>query len=116
MGVKFAIDDFGTGYGSFLYIKKHPIDHLKIDKSFIDNLFNCEENKAITNSIIDLSHKLGKTVVAEGIDKQEELDFLMMRGCDFYQGFLSSRAIPSADFENKFLQADPRPQTAPQAS
>ena len=116
LGVKIAIDDFGTGYGSFLYLKKHPIDHIKIDKSFIDNLFNCEENKAITNSIIDLSHKLGKTVVAEGIDKQEELDFLMMRGCDFYQGFLSSRAIPSADFANKFLQADPCPQSASQTS
>lgn len=104
LGVKIAIDDFGTGYGSFLYLKKHPIDHIKIDRSFINNLFNCEENKAITNSIIDLSHKLGKTVIAEGVDKHEELDFLMMRGCDIYQGYLSSRAIPSSDFAVKFLQ------------
>lgn len=110
LGVKIAIDDFGTGYGSFLYLKKHPIDHVKIDRSFISNLFNCEENKAITNSIIDLSHKLGKTVIAEGVDKQEELDFLMMRGCDIYQGFLSSKALPSNDFATKFLQPTRYPQ------
>lgn len=112
LGVKIAIDDFGTGYGSFLYLKKHPIDHIKIDRSFINNLFNCEENKAITNSIIDLSHKLGKTVIAEGVDKQEELDFLMMRGCDIFQGFLSSRAIPSSDFAVKFLQTKKYTETA----
>ncbi len=112
LGVNIAIDDFGTGYGSFLYLKKHPIDHIKIDRSFINNLFNCEENKAITNSIIDLSHKLGKTVIAEGVDKQEELDFLMMRGCDIYQGFLSSQAIPSSDFAVKFLQTKQYTETA----
>lgn len=104
LGVKIAIDDFGTGYGSFSYLKKHPIDHIKIDQSFIKNLFDGEANKAITNSIIDLSHKLGKTVIAEGVDKQEVLDCLMMRGCDIYQGFLSSRALPSADFATRFLQ------------
>ncbi len=103
LGVKLALDDFGTGYGSFSYLKKHPIDHIKIDRSFVDNLFACEENKAITTSIIDLSHKLGKTVIAEGVDNQEELDFLMMHGCDIYQGFFSSRAIPSADFAKRFL-------------
>ncbi len=106
LGVKIAIDDFGTGYGSFSYLQKHPIDHIKIDRSFVVNLFESEENKAITNSIIDLSHQLGKTVIAEGVDKQEELDFLMMKGCDMYQGFLSSRAIPSVDFANRFLKTN----------
>ena len=105
LGVKIALDDFGTGYSSFSYLKNYPIDHVKIDRLFIDNLFTCEENKAITTSIIDLSHRLGKTVVAEGVDSQEELDFLMMKGCDIYQGFLSSRAIPSADFARKYLHA-----------
>ncbi len=106
LGVKIALDDFGTGYGSFSYLKKHPIDHIKIDRSFVDNLFNCEENKAITTSIIDLSHKLGKTVIAEGVDSQDELDFLMLRGCDIYQGFYTSRAIPSVEFAEKFLFDD----------
>lgn len=103
LGVKIALDDFGTGYSSFAYLKNYPIDHVKIDRSFIDNLFSCEENKAITTSIIDLSHRLGKIVVAEGVDSQEELDFLMMKGCDIYQGFLSSRAIPSHDLAKKYL-------------
>ncbi|OED36314.1 hypothetical protein AB833_27190 [Chromatiales bacterium (ex Bugula neritina AB1)] len=103
LGVKLALDDFGTGYGSFSYLKKHPIDHIKIDRSFIDNLFACDKNKAITTSIIDLSHKLGKTVVAEGVDSHEELNFLTMHKCDIYQGFLSSRAIPAADFARKYL-------------
>lgn len=106
LGVKIALDDFGTGYSSFSYLKNYPIDHVKIDRLFIDNLFSCEENKAITTSIIDLSHRLGKTVVAEGVDSQEELDFLMMKGCDTYQGFLSSQAIPSADFAKKYLSSD----------
>lgn len=106
LGVKIALDDFGTGYSSFSYLKKHPIDHIKIDRSFVENLFACEENKAITTSIIDLSHKLGKTVVAEGVDDQEELDFLMMHGCDIYQGFLNSRAIPADDFCSRFLAKD----------
>lgn len=104
LGVKIALDDFGTGYSSFSYLKSYPIDYVKIDRLFIDNLFNCEENKAITTSIIDLAHRLGKTVVAEGVDSQEELDFLMMKGCDTYQGFLSSRAIPSHDFAAKYLK------------
>jgi len=106
LGVKIALDDFGTGYSSFSYLKNYPIDHVKIDRLFIDNLFSCDENKAITTSIIELSHRLGKTVVAEGVDSQEELDFLMMKGCDTYQGFLSSRAIPSHDFAKKYLSAD----------
>ena len=106
LGVKIALDDFGTGYGSFSYLKKHPIDHIKIDRSFVDNLFACEENKAITTSIIDLSHTLGKTVIAEGVDSQDELDFLMLRGCDIYQGFYTSRAIPSVEFAKKFLFND----------
>ncbi len=106
LGVKIALDDFGTGYSSFSYLKNYPIDHVKIDRLFIDNLFNCEQNKAITTSIIELSHRLGKTVVAEGVDSQEELDFLMMKGCDIYQGFLSSRAIPSQDFARKYLHRD----------
>lgn len=106
LGVKIALDDFGTGYGSFSYLKKHPIDHIKIDRSFVDNLFNCEENKAITTSIIDLSHTLGKTVIAEGVDSQDELDFLMLRGCDIFQGFYTSRAIPSLEFEQRFLFND----------
>lgn len=103
LGVKIALDDFGTGYGSFSYLKKHPIDHIKIDRSFVDNLFSCDANKAITTSIIDLSHKLGKTVIAEGVDSQEELDFLMMKGCDIYQGFYTCKAIPSADFARRFF-------------
>lgn len=106
LGIKIALDDFGTGYSSFSYLKNYPIDHVKIDRLFIDNLFSCEENKAITTSIIELSHRLGKTVVAEGVDSQEELDFLMMKGCDIYQGFLSSRAIPSQDFAKKYLSKE----------
>lgn len=99
MGVRLAIDDFGTGYSSLSYLKRFPIDVLKIDKSFIDNTPLDSDNVAITIAIIAMAKALNFTVLAEGVEKQEQLDFLHQNGCDMYQGYYKSRPLPANEFE-----------------
>nr|WP_278335907.1 EAL domain-containing protein [Desnuesiella massiliensis] len=94
-----ALDDFGTGYSSLTYLKKLPIDIVKIDKEFISNALNEKVDEKIVNTIINLNHELNLKVVAEGIETKEQLNFLRETGCDFGQGFLFSKAIPAEDFE-----------------
>jgi len=103
-GIRLAIDDFGTGYSSLSYLKRFPIDVLKIDKSFIDDLPFEKEDMAIVIAIIEMGKALGYQVLAEGIEEQEQLDFLTDKGCNLYQGFLKSKAIPADEFE-KFLRS-----------
>lgn len=104
-GIKIALDDFGTGYSSLTYLKKLPIDIVKIDKEFISNAFYEAVDKKIVKTIINLNHELNLNVVAEGIETKEQLNFLKENGCDVGQGFLFSKAIPAEDFE-KLLQED----------
>jgi diguanylate cyclase (GGDEF)-like protein/PAS domain S-box-containing protein len=93
LGVRLAIDDFGTGYSSLSYLKRFPVDYVKIDQSFIRGLGEGTEDAAITKAIIDMAHSLGLKVVAEGVENQQQLDFLRSNGCDEVQGYLISRPI-----------------------
>ncbi len=97
-GIKLAIDDFGTGYSSLAYLKRLPLDVLKIDKRFIENLPHAEDDQSITKAIIDLAHNLRFKVLAEGVETAEQLDFLREQHCDYYQGYYFSRPVPAAEF------------------
>jgi diguanylate cyclase (GGDEF)-like protein/PAS domain S-box-containing protein len=94
LGVGISVDDFGTGYSSLSYLKRLPIDRLKIDRSFVQDLGHDEDDAAICASIIGLGHLMDLRVVAEGVETQEQLDWLRSRGCDELQGFLLGRPQP----------------------
>ena len=101
MGIGISIDDFGTGYSSLSKLRTYPIDTLKIDKSFVDDLPGDPTAVTITKTIIDLAHNLGCRVVAEGVETKEQLDFLVENHCEFFQGYYFYKPMPSADFEMK---------------
>jgi diguanylate cyclase (GGDEF)-like protein/PAS domain S-box-containing protein len=101
LGVTLAIDDFGTGYSSLNYLHRFPLDVLKIDKSFVDGLGSGGEGTEIVAAVINLAHTLGLQVVAEGVERQAQLDRLGALGCDFAQGFLISRPVPSHEVRDK---------------
>ncbi len=98
-GIKIAIDDFGTGYSSLAYLRKFDIDYVKIDKSFTSNIHAGSSDMALCEAIIVMAHKLGKKVIAEGIETQAQLDLLIKAGCDFGQGYLFSKPVPADAFE-----------------
>ena len=98
LGVRLAIDDFGTGYSSFAYLKHFPLNILKIDKTFIEDLAALDDDKEIAAAIIGLGHTLHLQLIAEGVETEEQLQFLREQGCDFYQGYYKSPAIPAPDF------------------
>jgi len=104
MGIKVAIDDFGTGYSSLNYLKRFPIDTLKIDKSFVSDLCKHPHDKAIVRAIITLGHALDLTVVAEGVETREQLESLIELECDVLQGFLFSKALSREDFEELLIE------------
>ena len=97
-GMKIAIDDFGTGYSSLGYLQKLPIDYIKIDRSFVNNIDSSENDKSIVDAILALAQKLGLKVVAEGIERNSQKDFLHRSGCEFGQGYLMFRPMSEADF------------------
>jgi EAL domain-containing protein (putative c-di-GMP-specific phosphodiesterase class I) len=94
-GVRLAIDDFGSGYASLSHLKQLPVDVLKIDKSFVQNLGTNDEDDAIVRSTIELAHSLGICVVAEGVESEEILERLAELGCDMAQGYCLSRPFPA---------------------
>ena len=94
-GVRVAIDDFGSGYASFTHLKQLPVDVLKIDRSFVQNLGSNDEDDAIVRSAIDLAHNLNVLVVAEGVENEESLGRLAALGCDMAQGYSLSRPVPA---------------------
>jgi len=102
LGIHLAIDDFGTGYSSLAYLKRFPLDVLKIDKSFIDDIPHDNSDMEISATIIAMGKILGFKVLAEGVETKEQLDFLAEKGCDIYQGYLKSKPMNAVDFE-KFL-------------
>ncbi|RSL33957.1 bifunctional diguanylate cyclase/phosphodiesterase [Salibacterium salarium] len=100
LGVKIAIDDFGTGYSSLSYLKQFPIDHLKIDKSFINDISHEAGDQDIITTIIALGHNLKLKVIAEGVETKEQLDFLKQYQCDVIQGYYFSKPIDSNNIPN----------------
>ena len=99
MGIKIALDDFGTGYASLKNLQILPIDTLKIDKSFIDRIAHKKHDDKLVSALISLIHELQITVVAEGVENEIQLDYLIRKGCDIIQGFLLSRPIGEAQLD-----------------
>jgi EAL domain-containing protein (putative c-di-GMP-specific phosphodiesterase class I) len=97
LGLHLAIDDFGTGYSSLSYLKRFPVDVLKIDRSFVDGLGEDSEDQAIVTAVIGMAHALGLRVVAEGVEREIQLDELRRLRCDAVQGYLTGRPHPAAD-------------------
>jgi diguanylate cyclase (GGDEF)-like protein/PAS domain S-box-containing protein len=104
-GLKFSLDDFGTGYSSLSYLKRLPLDQLKIDISFVRDILSDASSGAIAQTIISLGRTMGLSVIAEGVETEEQRDFLVRLGCHAFQGFLFSRAIPLDVFEKQWLNS-----------
>ena len=103
LGISLSLDDFGTGYSSLSYLRDIPFDTLKIDKSFIDTM---QENKAFINMIIGISRDLELEVVAEGVETQQQLEYLKAMQCEMYQGYLCSKPLPAHQFEERFKECN----------
>ena len=97
-GVKFSVDDFGTGYSSLVYLKLLPFSQLKIDKSFIQDVNTDQYDAKIVETIIIMANHLGLDVIAEGVEKLTELEFLRERGCIKYQGYYFSKPLYGDEF------------------
>ena len=104
LGIAVSIDDFGTGYSSFGYLQHLPLDALKIDRIFIQRLFQEEKSAEIVRAIISLAHNLNLKVIAEGVETRQQLEFLRDEGCDFAQGYLISRPIPADEMTQLLLE------------
>ena len=98
LGVTLSIDDFGTGYSSLSYLKQFPLDELKIDRSFVMDLPGRDADVAIARTVVDLGHRLGMSVTAEGVETLAQLHCLQQQGCDTYQGFLYSKPLAGEQF------------------
>ena len=106
MGIRFALDDFGTGYSSLAYLKKLPLDQVKIDRSFVRNLLVDADDAALCRAIIMLGHSLDLKIIAEGVETDSQRDFLQAHGCHFAQGYLFARPMPAEELEQWLQQAD----------
>jgi EAL domain-containing protein (putative c-di-GMP-specific phosphodiesterase class I) len=109
LGVRIVFDDFGTGYASLSYLKKFPLDGLKIDRSFVLDLLSHPDDAAIVSSTIVLTKQLGLSIIAEGIENRATADFLATMGCEEGQGYFFGRPMPVSEFERQFLVSPDKP-------
>lgn len=103
-GIRFALDDFGTGYSSLNYLTQLPINTLKIDKSFIDNIGRIKEKAFLISSIMEIGQKLGLSIVAEGVETEDQFKYLVKRRCERIQGYLLSKPLPEGDVMRKLME------------
>jgi len=111
LGVHITIDDFGTGYSSLSYLKRFPINSLKIDKSFVRHSITNPQDTGITRTIIAMAHALNLKVIAEGVETQQQLDFLTSLGCDAAQGFFIHAPMPAEELSVWLAEKKINPQT-----
>ena len=113
-GIRLAIDDFGTGYSSLSYIKRLPIDTVKVDRSFVNDLSaDATHNIKIVAAIVSMAHDLKLKVVAEGVETEQQLEFLNNLRCDEIQGYWFSRPLPAADASELLTEHVPTPSPCP---
>jgi EAL domain-containing protein (putative c-di-GMP-specific phosphodiesterase class I) len=109
MGVQIAIDDFGTGYSSLLYLKQFPVDKLKVDRTFVQDLGHDDDDRAIVASLVSLAAAVNAVIVAEGVETHEQLDIVGELGCDLAQGYLWSPAVSGDDIPDLVERLNSRP-------
>jgi EAL domain-containing protein (putative c-di-GMP-specific phosphodiesterase class I) len=112
MGVHLAIDDFGTGYSNLNYLKRFPVDKLKLDQSFVRDILSDGDDLAISRAVVAMAHGLRLTVVAEGVECAGQLELLASLGCDLVQGYLFSPPVPAERFARLLLEGVARPDGA----
>jgi EAL domain-containing protein (putative c-di-GMP-specific phosphodiesterase class I) len=112
MGVRLALDDFGTGYSSLIYLRRFAFDKIKIDKSFLESMEATGESAILVHSVVHLGRALGLTVIAEGVETEEQRRFLQAVGCHQLQGFLFSKPVPAADVARLLEIGHLRPKAA----
>jgi EAL domain-containing protein (putative c-di-GMP-specific phosphodiesterase class I) len=106
MGVQLSVDDFGTGYSSLTYLKRLPVNELKIDRSFVMDMLNNKQDEIIVKSTIELAHNMGLKVIAEGIEDEATYNMLKKLGCDMGQGYYMGRPVDPTELQ-KWLTSSP---------
>jgi EAL domain-containing protein (putative c-di-GMP-specific phosphodiesterase class I) len=104
LGLSLSLDDFGTGYSSLSYLRRFPIDELKIDRSFINDIHTNPDDAAIAGAIVAMAHSLGLSVVAEGVEKEEQADLLATLGCNQVQGYYYARPMAAIAFAERLQE------------
>ena len=104
LGIRLALDDFGTGYSSLQYLKRLPLEQLKIDQSFIRELDTDKDDRAIVSTIIAMASNLNVEVIAEGVETESQKQFLIERGCSRFQGYLFGKPVPIDQFVTSLLK------------